>query len=109
MENIEISIEFNPEIIQRIYSIIKEDPDYKPKPYRRGMLRIEQALEATSDTRALRLGDGILEEVADLFTKQFPRRKAIIVADTNTYAAAGKRVEEALHKANIEQESPFIF
>lgn len=109
MENFEISIEFNPEIIQRIYSIIKEDPDYKPKPYRRGMLRIEQALEATSDTRALRLGNGILEEVADLFTKQFPRKKAIIVADTNTYAAAGKRVEEALRKADIEQESPFIF
>lgn len=78
MENIEISIEFNPEIIQRIYSIIKEDPDYKPKPYRRGMLRIEQALEATSDTRALRLGDGILEEAATCSPNNSTGRKAIL-------------------------------
>ena len=30
MQNYEFSLEFNPDIIQHIYSLIKEDPAYTP-------------------------------------------------------------------------------
>jgi glycerol-1-phosphate dehydrogenase [NAD(P)+] len=73
------------------------------------MYRIEDALKAASDTKALRIGDGILEQVADLFKEQFPNKRAVVVADTNTYAVAGKSVCEYLSKGGIDQDKPYVF
>ena len=39
------------------------------------MSKIEDALKAASETRALKIGPGILNEVAQLFDEQFPGRK----------------------------------
>lgn len=73
------------------------------------MSRIEMALKAANETRALRIGKGILIQVPELFKEQFPGRKAVIVADSITYRIAGKTVSEELKTAGIEQEDPFIF
>jgi len=73
------------------------------------MSRVEEALKAANETRALRIGNGILEEVAELFKEQFPGKKAVVVADETTYRIAGKRVEEELKQANIETLPSFIF
>ncbi len=73
------------------------------------MSRIEMALKAASETRALRIGRGILIQVPELFLEQFPGKKAVIVADGTTYRIAGKAVSEELKAAGIEQEDPFIF
>ncbi|MGV3508545.1 MAG: sn-glycerol-1-phosphate dehydrogenase [Sphingobacteriaceae bacterium] len=73
------------------------------------MSRIEDALKAASETRALRIGSGILDEVAQLFIEQFPGKRAVIVADTITYKIAGETVHTILKDAGIEQESPFIY
>ncbi|MDP4226374.1 MAG: sn-glycerol-1-phosphate dehydrogenase [Bacteroidota bacterium] len=73
------------------------------------MSRVEKALKAASDTRDLIVGSGVIKEVADLFRKQFPGKKAIVIADTTTYSVAGKTVSERLKSASIEQEAPFIF
>lgn len=108
MQNYEFSLEFNPDVIQHIYSLIKEDPDYVPRPYRGGMLPIEQALRSINDTRALRIGEGNIGQVAELFGKQFPGCEAIIVADTNTFSAAGSEVEESLKKANIPLQNHIV-
>ena len=67
MQNYEFSLEFNPDVIRRIYSLIKEDPAYLPRPYRGGLLHIDEALHDINDTRALRIGEGIVGEAGDLF------------------------------------------
>lgn len=66
------------------------------------MSKVEQALKAANETRALRIGSGILNEVAGLFKEQFAGRKAVVVADVTTYRVAGERVEKELRNANIE-------
>ncbi len=73
------------------------------------MSKIEKALEAASETNALRIGKGILNQVPELFREQFPGKRAIVVADKTTYKVAGKAVYEELKAAGIEQEEPFIF
>lgn len=98
MQNYEFSLEFSPEIIRHIYSLIKEDPAYLPKPYRGGMLPIDQALQDINDTRALRIGEGIIGETGDLFGKQFPHSRAVIIGDTNTYPIAGKTAEDSIRQ-----------
>ena len=55
---------------------------------------LDQALAAARDTRCLEIGHGILDRVPAVFTRLFPNREAILIADPRTLAAAG---EEALH------------
>lgn len=71
--------------------------------------KVEQALKAADETKALRVGYKNIEEAADLFKEQFPGCKAVVVADVNTYEVAGKIVIESLKKAGVEQVEPFIF
>ena len=73
------------------------------------MSKLSKILEAASETRALRIGQGIINEVPDLFKEQFPGRRAIIVADTTTYRVAGDEVFKLLKHAGINQEEPFIY
>ncbi|MCY1514937.1 Iron-containing alcohol dehydrogenase [compost metagenome] len=73
------------------------------------MSKVEKALAAAGETRALRIGWGILTEVADLFTEQFPAKAAVVIADPATYRVAGKRVHTLLEEAGIPLQEPFIF
>jgi glycerol-1-phosphate dehydrogenase [NAD(P)+] len=73
------------------------------------MSNLNDALAAASETKALRIGWGILSQVAELFTEQFPNKKAVLIADTITYAIAGEKVYQLLEEANIKQLNPFIF
>src|SRR5574344_1695591 len=73
------------------------------------MNRIEKALKAASDTKALCIGSGVLCQVGDLFKQQFPNKKAVVIADTNTYSAAGKRVVEHFKSAGVTQDTPYIY
>ena len=73
------------------------------------MTKIEQALKSAHETRVLQIGVNILNRLPGLFTEQFPGKKAIIVADSNTYEAAGKAATEYLSSSCITQEKPFVF
>lgn len=44
-----------------------------------------------------------------MFRELFAGKRAIVVADTNTFPVAGQSVVEALETAGIEQEKPYIF
>lgn len=61
------------------------------------------------DTAACIIGTDVLNQSPALFTRLFPNKTAIIIADTNTYKAAGKEVEAFFRQAGIKQEDPFIF
>jgi len=73
------------------------------------MTRVENALKAASETRALRIGPGIVNQVAELFQEQFSGETAVIVADNNTYRVAGTSVYETLKHQGVKQLKPFIF
>lgn len=73
------------------------------------MTRITQALEAADETKALRIGSGLLTETPGLFREQFPGRKAGIVADSTTWQVAGEYVARLFRQAGIAQTEPFLF
>jgi len=106
MDSYAISIEPNPSIVRDLYSVVKNS--VKPN-YNKEMSRIEKALKAASDTRALYIGSGILSKTSNLFKEQFPGKKAVIIADKTTFEIAGKNVFSVLESAGIEQEEPYIF
>ena len=63
--------------------------------------RITAALKVATDTRAFELGRGILGRVPALFNEFFPGRKALVVADNNTWRVAGEVVYNALISAGV--------
>jgi len=71
--------------------------------------KIVQALKSAQETRALQIDVHILNRLPEMFSEQFPGKKAIIVADATTYEVAGKAEEEFLRSAGIAQEEPFVF
>lgn len=71
--------------------------------------RIADALRVAGDTRALQLGEGVIGRSADVFQCQFPNSSAVIVADRNTLAAAGRQVLEVLKQAGVPTSDPVIF
>lgn len=71
--------------------------------------RITTALRCASDTRVLRLGQGTLEETGAVFAACFGQRPAMVVADTNTFEAAGRRVHDVLVRAGVKVAEPFVY
>jgi glycerol-1-phosphate dehydrogenase [NAD(P)+] len=69
---------------------------------------LAEALAAAKDTRALEIGSKILHKTPEIFRQQFGDKPAVIVADTNTFEAAGRIVHDAFHAENQCLE-PFIY
>ncbi|HWQ92192.1 MAG TPA: sn-glycerol-1-phosphate dehydrogenase [Clostridia bacterium] len=81
-----------------------------PTPPRSGpRLTIQQALGKARETRRLELGGGVIGRTAAMFKELFGERDAVMVADPNTFRAAGKSVAEALQSRHIGGPEPFIF
>ncbi len=70
---------------------------------------IAQAILAARDTRALLVEPGALREAAGVFQSQFGTSPAVVVADVNTFAAAGRRVVDAFKLAGNKCREPFVF
>lgn len=70
---------------------------------------LAEALEAASDTKQLVIGENVLEQVPPVFAEQFGAASALLVADTNTFRAAGQRVLAAFHSAGVDMPLPFVF
>jgi glycerol-1-phosphate dehydrogenase [NAD(P)+] len=73
------------------------------------MSLVENALAAAGETKALRTGRGILNQVPELLREQFPGKEAVIIADGTTFHVAGEKVFEFIKASGISQKSPFIF
>ncbi len=64
---------------------------------------IEEALKYATDTKACVIGDGVLDQTVPLFEQGFPGvRRAVVVADPRTWAAAGEKVAALLKGAGVE-------
>lgn len=71
--------------------------------------KIEKALQRTTDTRQCIIGVGVIERTGEMFKKCFHQKKAIVIADINTWEVAGKQVFESLRREGVEQYEPFVF
>jgi glycerol-1-phosphate dehydrogenase [NAD(P)+] len=72
-------------------------------------LSLADALGAARETRCLEIGAGVNTSTPRVFRQQFGERPAVIVADLNTYRAAGQAVAEAFRAAGHPMLEPFIF
>ncbi|HEV2486371.1 MAG TPA: sn-glycerol-1-phosphate dehydrogenase [Terracidiphilus sp.] len=70
---------------------------------------IERALKAARDTRYLAVEPGIRHRTSSIFSTLFGSREAVIVADGNTYKAAGRDVEASFARENRPLRKSFIF
>jgi glycerol-1-phosphate dehydrogenase [NAD(P)+] len=70
---------------------------------------LDDALRAARETRALLVGGNVLRQVPRIFTEQFGKRQAVLVADQNTMAAAGQVVQAAFASAGHATREPLVF
>ena len=71
--------------------------------------RIDAALRHANDTRHLLIGTGILNDVGNVLEQAFGHQPAVVVADDNTYAVAGKALCERLRSTGWIVEEPVVF
>ncbi|KAB8142827.1 sn-glycerol-1-phosphate dehydrogenase [Chloroflexia bacterium SDU3-3] len=71
--------------------------------------RIQAALQGAGDTREVLIGDGALAQVADVFKRSFPGQPAVVIADENTFAVAGREVYLLLSDAGVPIVPPVLF
>ena len=71
--------------------------------------RIDAALRHASDTHYLRIGTGVLNFVDTVLEQAFGRPPAVVVADDNTYAVAGRAVCHRLRSAGWAVQEPIVF
>lgn len=70
---------------------------------------IAAALQAATDTKGFLIREGCRFDAPQMFQEYFAGKTAMIVADDNTFAAAGRDVQQALNAAQIPTLPPFIF
>lgn len=73
------------------------------------MNKVESALSRTTDTKALLIGVDTLPRLAEMFRELFPGRRALVVADANTWRVAGNDVRRILADAGVAQDEPYVF
>src|SRR5262245_41022148 len=70
---------------------------------------LSSALRQARDTRRLRIAPGARHEVADLFTQLFGNSPCMIIADENTFAAAGQNAHDAMKASGRKCYEPLVF
>lgn len=70
---------------------------------------IQTALRGATDTADVEISPGALSKVGDVFSKNFPGRAAVIVADENTFRVAGETTVASLEGAGVELREARIF
>jgi len=69
---------------------------------------LRDALAAATETQALEIGPGAIKQVPRVFREQFGESAAVIIADKNTFGAAGQAVLSQLKADGINYREPFI-
>jgi len=71
--------------------------------------RIRTALAGAGQTKAVVMGVGVLDQTGATFAEFLPGKRAIIIADENTWGAAGPGVQSSLQAAGIDIDEPIIY
>lgn len=70
---------------------------------------VARGLEGATDTKEIAFGRGAVVRTGELFASLYDDRRAVVVADENTYAAIGAEVDDSLAAAGVETALPYIF
>lgn len=70
---------------------------------------LESALRHARDTRKLVIGPDVRHHVAAIFEEVFANAPCVIIADDNSFAAAGKDVYDALRRSGRAMRDPLVF
>lgn len=70
---------------------------------------VERALAAARETKLVRLAGGARRETGKAFEKLFGAQTAVVVADANTFAAAGRDALDSLRAAGQACAEPIVF
>jgi glycerol-1-phosphate dehydrogenase [NAD(P)+] len=73
------------------------------------MVTLSECLAIAAETRELSVKDNALEDLPRLINAYFENKGVVLVADENTYAAAGRSAERILRSQGIEPAGSFIF
>ncbi len=71
--------------------------------------KIERALQSAIDTKEFLIDSGSIFNIPGLFKKHFPGSKVAVVADDNTYTAAGRVINDRLKSAGLHVIKQFVF
>ncbi len=71
-------------------------------------MKLSEALVYATDTKHVVTGE-VVEESGELYKKHFGGLPAFLVADENTYGAAGAAAVSSFRKAGVDLEESFIF
>ncbi|MDY0093711.1 MAG: sn-glycerol-1-phosphate dehydrogenase [Candidatus Vecturithrix sp.] len=71
--------------------------------------RIQDALQAASETEAFISGPGCRTQTPAAFQQYFPEAIALVVADEITFDVAGKELNERLQQTGVQALEPFVF
>jgi glycerol-1-phosphate dehydrogenase [NAD(P)+] len=71
--------------------------------------KIKAALREATDTRSVVIGAGVLSTVEDVFSQSFGNKKAVVIADENTFAVAGDTVYQRFVSAGRTSNAPLVF
>ncbi|MBX7121065.1 MAG: sn-glycerol-1-phosphate dehydrogenase [Opitutaceae bacterium] len=69
---------------------------------------MSEALAAASETKELLVAPGASAAVVDVFRRQFPGRKAIVVCDPTTHRVAGESVDQRLRTAGLAEPAAYL-
>ena len=72
------------------------------------MDKIQEAIRRARDTKALEIGTDAISRTGEMFRSLFADSVAVVIADTNTFAAAGEKTIKALEDAGVKMQEPFI-
>lgn len=70
--------------------------------------RIAKALQLATDTKVFEMGQGVSSMAPAVFKGCFPGRKAVVVADVNTWPVLGEKVYSLFLSAGIETQKYII-
>lgn len=70
---------------------------------------LEGAVKAADQTRLVRVGRGLRHQAVSAFAVLFGPSPAVIVADANTFAAAGRDVVDSFRRAGHACLEPYVF
>lgn len=71
--------------------------------------RLDKALKVVDTTRSVLIGNGVIGSIHQCLTDHFNGKPALIIADTNTFAAAGSKVFHQLKSSGYPLIEPFVF
>ena len=71
--------------------------------------RIEKALALADTTKSLIIETGAISRIDTVFRNEFGDTEAVLIADTNTFEAAGDLVTKSLESGGIIVQTPYIF